>query len=49
MARQKESQALETVNQIIVSYSDFIPALILKMNMFMSLHDWEQTAEIAER
>ncbi|XP_062848130.1 tetratricopeptide repeat protein 21B [Trichomycterus rosablanca] len=49
MARQKESHALETVNQIIVSYPDFIPALILKMNMFMSLHDWEQTAEVAER
>ncbi|KAF4087868.1 hypothetical protein AMELA_G00076230 [Ameiurus melas] len=49
MARQKESYALNIINQIIASYPDFIPALVLKMNIFMSLHNWEHTAEVAER
>ncbi|TSK16080.1 WD repeat-containing protein 48 [Bagarius yarrelli] len=49
MARQKESSALNITNQIIASHPDFIPALVLKMNIFMSLHNWEHTAEVAER
>ncbi|XP_072534985.1 tetratricopeptide repeat protein 21B [Salminus brasiliensis] len=49
MLRQNESCALDMVSQIIASHPDFIPALVLKMNMFMSFHDWEQTAEVAER
>lgn len=49
MARQKESYALNIINQIIASYPDFIPALVLKMNIFMSLHNWEHTTEVAER
>ncbi|KAK2854581.1 hypothetical protein Q7C36_006450 [Tachysurus vachellii] len=49
MARQKESCALNLINQIIASYPDFIPALVLKMNIFMSLHNWEHTTEVAER
>ncbi|KAI5106513.1 tetratricopeptide repeat protein 21A isoform X4, partial [Silurus meridionalis] len=49
MARQKESYALNIVNQIIASYPDFIPALVLKMNIFMALHNWEHTTEVAER
>ncbi|KAF7708887.1 tetratricopeptide repeat protein 21B isoform X2 [Silurus meridionalis] len=49
MARQKESYALNIVNQIIASYPDFIPALVLNMNIFMALHNWEHTTEVAER
>ncbi|KAK3551904.1 hypothetical protein QTP70_031550 [Hemibagrus guttatus] len=49
MVRHKESYALNVINQIIASYPDFIPALVLKMNIFMSLHNWEHTAEVAER
>ncbi|XP_026769717.3 tetratricopeptide repeat protein 21B [Pangasianodon hypophthalmus] len=49
MARQKESYALNIINQIIASYPDFIPALVLKMNIFMSLYNWEHTTEVAER
>lgn len=49
MARQKETYALNIINQIIVSYPDFIPALVLKMNIFMALRNWEHTAEVAER
>ncbi|XP_026858776.2 tetratricopeptide repeat protein 21B [Electrophorus electricus] len=47
--RQNEYRALDMVNQIIASYPDFIPALHLKMNIFMSLYNWEQTAEVAKR
>ncbi|XP_076827471.1 tetratricopeptide repeat protein 21B [Brachyhypopomus gauderio] len=49
MVRQNDSRGLDMVSQIIASYPDFIPALHLKMNMFMSLNSWEQTAEVAER
>ncbi|XP_066538772.1 tetratricopeptide repeat protein 21B [Hoplias malabaricus] len=49
MVRQNESRALDVVSQVIASHPHFIPALILKMNMFMSHHNWEQTAEVAER
>ncbi|XP_036445416.1 tetratricopeptide repeat protein 21B [Colossoma macropomum] len=49
MVRQNESRALDMVNQIIASHPQFIPALVLKMNIFMSHHNWEQTAEEAER
>uniref|UniRef100_A0AAR2K0A0 Tetratricopeptide repeat domain 21B n=1 Tax=Pygocentrus nattereri TaxID=42514 RepID=A0AAR2K0A0_PYGNA len=49
MVRQNESRALDMVNQIIASHPQFIPALVLKMNIFMSHHNWDQAAEDAER
>lgn len=49
MAKQKQPCALDIVNQIIVSHPDFVPALNLKMRIFMSLRDWEQTEELARR
>uniref|UniRef100_A0A8B9RLV5 Tetratricopeptide repeat domain 21A n=1 Tax=Astyanax mexicanus TaxID=7994 RepID=A0A8B9RLV5_ASTMX len=49
MLRQNQSCALDMISQVIASHPNFIPALVLKMNMFMSFHDWEQTAEVAER
>ncbi|XP_068790276.1 tetratricopeptide repeat protein 21A [Struthio camelus] len=49
MMQQNYSAALEAVNQIIVTFTDFIPALILKMRLFLAQQDWEQTLETAER
>ncbi|XP_060776687.1 tetratricopeptide repeat protein 21B [Neoarius graeffei] len=49
MTRQEESDALNIINQIMASYPEFIPALVLKMNIFMSLHNWEETTEVAHR
>uniref|UniRef100_A0A8C7ECY3 Tetratricopeptide repeat domain 21A n=1 Tax=Nothoprocta perdicaria TaxID=30464 RepID=A0A8C7ECY3_NOTPE len=45
MMQQNYSAALEAVNQIIVTFTDFIPALILKMRLFLAQQDWEQTLE----
>uniref|UniRef100_A0A8C8SR38 Tetratricopeptide repeat domain 21A n=1 Tax=Pelusios castaneus TaxID=367368 RepID=A0A8C8SR38_9SAUR len=49
MMQQNYSGALEVVNQIIVNFSDFIPAFILKMRLFLAQQDWEQTLETALR
>uniref|UniRef100_A0A668AXT2 Tetratricopeptide repeat domain 21B n=1 Tax=Myripristis murdjan TaxID=586833 RepID=A0A668AXT2_9TELE len=47
--RQNYSGALETVNQVIVSFPGFLPALIKKMKLLLSLQDWEQTIDAAHR
>uniref|UniRef100_A0A671XG33 Tetratricopeptide repeat domain 21B n=1 Tax=Sparus aurata TaxID=8175 RepID=A0A671XG33_SPAAU len=47
--RQNFSGALEMVNQVIVSFPGFLPALIKKMNLLLSLQDWEQTIDAAHR
>nr|XP_033800547.1 tetratricopeptide repeat protein 21B [Geotrypetes seraphini] len=47
--RQNYSGALETVNQIIANYPNFIPAFIKKMKLQLALQDWEQTMETAQR
>uniref|UniRef100_A0AAY4BBA0 Tetratricopeptide repeat domain 21B n=1 Tax=Denticeps clupeoides TaxID=299321 RepID=A0AAY4BBA0_9TELE len=47
--RQNYSGALETVNQVIVSYPGFLPALIKKMRLFLTLQDWEQAVDEARR
>uniref|UniRef100_A0A8C9YUL6 Tetratricopeptide repeat domain 21B n=1 Tax=Sander lucioperca TaxID=283035 RepID=A0A8C9YUL6_SANLU len=39
--RQNYSGALEMVNQVIVSFPGFLPALIKKMKLLLSLQDWE--------
>ncbi|XP_050953552.1 tetratricopeptide repeat protein 21A isoform X2 [Labeo rohita] len=49
LAKQKGQCALDIANQIIVSHPDYSPALLMKMKVFMSLRDWEQTEEIAQR
>ncbi|XP_048030804.1 tetratricopeptide repeat protein 21A isoform X1 [Megalobrama amblycephala] len=49
MAKQNEKCALDIANQIIVSHPDFTPALVMKMKVFMSLRDWDQTEEVAQR
>ncbi|KAM6934319.1 tetratricopeptide repeat protein 21B [Xenentodon cancila] len=47
--RQNYSGALEIVNQVIVSFPGFLPALIKKMKLLLSLQDWEQTVDAAHR
>ncbi|XP_030641842.1 tetratricopeptide repeat protein 21B [Chanos chanos] len=47
--RQNYSFALEVVNQIIVGFPAFLPALIKKMKLLLSLQDWEQTVDAAQR
>ncbi|KAK3569226.1 hypothetical protein QTP86_026513 [Hemibagrus guttatus] len=47
--RQNYSGALETVNQVIVSYPSFTPALVKKMKLLLNLQDWEQTVDAAQR
>ncbi|XP_075778960.1 tetratricopeptide repeat protein 21A isoform X4 [Pelodiscus sinensis] len=49
MMQQNYSSALEVVNQIIVHFSGFIPAFVLKMRLFLAQQDWEQTLETALR
>lgn len=47
--RQNYSGALETVNQVIVSFPSFTPALVKKMKLLLNLQDWEQTVDAAQR
>ncbi|XP_048668367.1 tetratricopeptide repeat protein 21B isoform X2 [Marmota marmota marmota] len=47
--RQNYSGALETVNQIIVNFPSFIPAFVKKMKLQLTLQDWDQTVETAQR
>ncbi|XP_008299372.1 tetratricopeptide repeat protein 21B [Stegastes partitus] len=47
--RQNYSGALEIVNQVIVSFPGFLPALVKKMKLLLSLQDWEQTIDAAHR
>ncbi|KAM4687801.1 tetratricopeptide repeat protein 21A [Discoglossus pictus] len=49
MMQQNYSEALEIINQIIVSFPTFIPALTFKMELFLAQQDWDQTLEIAQR
>ncbi|XP_068940430.1 tetratricopeptide repeat protein 21A isoform X2 [Petaurus breviceps papuanus] len=49
MMQQNYSGALEVVNQITVTFFNFIPALILKMRLFLAQQDWEQTVEMGHR
>uniref|UniRef100_A0A8C9WIP1 Tetratricopeptide repeat domain 21B n=1 Tax=Scleropages formosus TaxID=113540 RepID=A0A8C9WIP1_SCLFO len=47
--RQNYSGALETINQVIVSFPRFLPAFIKKMKLLLMLQDWEQTVDAAQR
>ncbi|KAL1006258.1 hypothetical protein UPYG_G00069850 [Umbra pygmaea] len=49
MDRHNFTESLEVVNQILASYSDFLPALTLKMRLFLALLDWEQSLDTASR
>ncbi|XP_015209733.2 tetratricopeptide repeat protein 21B isoform X1 [Lepisosteus oculatus] len=47
--KQNFTVAIENVNQIIVSHPDFLPALIIKMTLFLAQQDWDQAMETAHR
>ncbi|XP_077929537.1 tetratricopeptide repeat protein 21A isoform X2 [Halichoerus grypus] len=49
MLQQNYTGALEVVNQITVTSGSFLPALVLKMRLFLAQQDWEQTVEIGHR
>ncbi|XP_063458810.1 tetratricopeptide repeat protein 21A isoform X18 [Pan paniscus] len=49
MMQQNYSEALEVVNQITVTSGSFLPALVLKMQLFLARQDWEQTVEMGHR
>ncbi|XP_003794524.1 tetratricopeptide repeat protein 21A isoform X1 [Otolemur garnettii] len=49
MMQQNYSEALEVVNQITVASGNFLPALTLKMRLFLAQQDWEQTVETGHR
>ncbi|XP_063578195.1 tetratricopeptide repeat protein 21A isoform X13 [Pongo abelii] len=49
MMQQNYSEALEVVNQITVTSGSFLPALVLKMRLFLARQDWEQTVEMGHR
>uniref|UniRef100_A0A2K6FNN0 Tetratricopeptide repeat domain 21A n=1 Tax=Propithecus coquereli TaxID=379532 RepID=A0A2K6FNN0_PROCO len=49
MMQQNYSEALEVVNQVTVASGSFLPALVLKMRLFLALQDWEQTVETGHR
>ncbi|XP_034444059.1 tetratricopeptide repeat protein 21B-like [Hippoglossus hippoglossus] len=46
---QNYSGALIMVNQVIESSPGFVPALIKKMKLVLSLQDWDQTIKVARR
>ncbi|KAM9344194.1 tetratricopeptide repeat protein 21B isoform 2-T2 [Pholidichthys leucotaenia] len=47
--RQNYSGALEIINQVVVSFPEFLPGLVKKMKLLLSLQDWEQTTDAARR
>lgn len=47
--RQNYSGALEMVNHVIVNFPEFTPAFIKKMQLFLTLQNWEQTVDEAHR
>ncbi|XP_045392345.1 tetratricopeptide repeat protein 21A isoform X2 [Lemur catta] len=49
MMQQNYSEALEVVTQITVASESFLPALVLKMRLFLARQDWEQTVEMGHR
>ncbi|XP_013001804.1 tetratricopeptide repeat protein 21A isoform X2 [Cavia porcellus] len=49
MMQQNYSGALDTVNQISLASGSFLPALILKMQLFLAQQDWEQMIETVHR
>ncbi|XP_070546763.1 tetratricopeptide repeat protein 21B-like [Ptychodera flava] len=47
--RHNYSGSLELINQAVVAYPGFMPALIEKMRLQLALQDWEQTMETSQR
>ncbi|XP_040850864.1 tetratricopeptide repeat protein 21A isoform X1 [Ochotona curzoniae] len=49
MMQYNYSGALEVVNQLAVASANFLPALVLKMRLFLAQQNWEQVVETAYR
>ncbi|XP_058144822.1 tetratricopeptide repeat protein 21A isoform X1 [Dasypus novemcinctus] len=49
MTQQNYSGALEVASQACVAAAHFLPALVLKMRLFLARQDWEQTVETGQR
>ncbi|XP_039093106.1 tetratricopeptide repeat protein 21A isoform X1 [Hyaena hyaena] len=49
MTQQNYVGALEVVNQIAGPSGSFLPALVLKMRLFLAQQDWEQAVETGHR
>ncbi|XP_008834599.1 tetratricopeptide repeat protein 21A isoform X1 [Nannospalax galili] len=49
MMQQNFSGALEVVNQVTAASGNFLPGLVLKMQLFLARQDWEQTVETGHR
>lgn len=47
--RNNYSSSLEVINEVVVAYPGFMPALVEKMRLQLALQDWEQTMETAQR
>ena len=46
---QQFAPALELLNQVVVGYPWFLPALVEKARLLLALDDWEQAMETAQR
>ncbi|XP_060036382.1 tetratricopeptide repeat protein 21A isoform X2 [Erinaceus europaeus] len=49
LVHQNYTGGLELVNQVTVVSGSFLPALVLKMRLFLAQQDWEQAVETAHR
>lgn len=49
LIQQNFSRALEVVNQVTMASGNFLPALVLKMRLFLARQDWDQTVETGHR
>eukprot|EP01137_Pigoraptor_chileana_P035464 Opistho-2@29514 len=47
--RRRSSDALECINMIIASNQTFLPALVEKMRVLLSMDDWDQALEVTQR
>ena len=49
VAREQLKEALECLNQVVVLYAWFLPALVEKFRVLVAMKDWEQATETAQR
>jgi len=47
--KRRFRDALEVLNQLVVTYDWFLPALTEKARLLMVLNDWDQAVEVAQR
>jgi len=49
MKYRKFQKALDTINQAIITFPNFIPALTERAKVYLALQDWEQMIESAKK